>query len=183
MTYASKRDGSCSHSRQDDIPMGKRGAVDPRKGLARLMEEAVAFSSEHVHGGGIPFTAFVVDASGAVVGRGVNRVREHHDPMAHAEVEAVRDACRTIGSASLHGMTLLASGEPCAMCYMSALYAGITQVLFAVDRDEAAAHGFDYRATYALYKSDPRDWRMLAVGKLPVRDGLQPFLAFRSRLR
>jgi len=47
-----------------------------------------------------------------VVGRGVNRVREHCDPLAHAEVVAVRDACRNVGSPSLHGMTLLASGEP-----------------------------------------------------------------------
>lgn len=159
------------------------GAADPRGDLAQLMQAAVAYSTEHVHSGGIPFTAFVVDHHGKVVGRGVNRVREHCDPLAHAEVEAVRDACRHAGSASLHGMTLLASGEPCAMCYMSALYAGISRVLYAVDRDEAAAQGFDYRSTYALYQSDPREWRALGVGKLAVPDGLQPFKAFRARLR
>jgi guanine deaminase len=74
-----------------------------------------------------------------VVGRGVNRVREHADPLAHAEVEAVRDACRNAGNPSLHGMTLLTSGEPCAMCYLSAQYAGISRALYAVDRDEVAA--------------------------------------------
>ena len=158
-------------------------AVEPRGELTRLMRAAVAYSTEHVHSGGIPFTAFVVDGNGRVVGRGVNRVREHHDPLAHAEVEAVRDACRSLGSSSLHGMTLLASGEPCAMCYMSALYAGISRVLFAVDRDEAAAQGFDYRSTYALYQSDPRQWPALAAGKLEVPERLQPFQAFRSRLR
>lgn len=183
MTSSKKRGVSCSHSHQDDILAGEPGAADPRGGLAQLMKEAVAFSSKHVHGGGIPFTAFVVDTNGTVVGRGVNRVREQNDPLAHAEVEAVRDACRTGGSPYLRGMTLLASGEPCAMCYLSALYAGIAQVLFAVDRDEAAAHGFDYRGTYALYKSDPRDWRALAVDKLAVPEGLQPFLAFRARSR
>ncbi len=182
MSYSSKRGVSCAHPHQDEILAGKPTAVDPRSDLTQLMKEAVAFSSKHVRGGGIPFTAFVVDTNGTVVGRGVNRVREQHDPMAHAEVEALRDACRTIGSPSLQGMTLLASGEPCAMCYLSALYAGISQLLFAVDRDEAAAHGFDYRGSYALYKSDPRDWRALAAGKLPVPEGLQPFLAFRSRL-
>lgn len=183
MSYSSQRGGACSHSHQDDIVAGNPTAADPQSRLAQLMKETVAFSSKHVHGGGIPFTAFVVDTDGTVVGRGVNRVREHYDPLAHAEVEAIRHACRTIGSSSLGGMTLLASGEPCAMCYLSALYAGISQVLFAVDRDEAAAHGFDYRSTYALYTNDPRDWRSLAVGKLAVREGLQPFLAFRSGLR
>lgn len=158
-------------------------ATDRHTYFTQRMEEAVAFSSEHVHGGGIPFTAFVVNANGAVLGRGVNRVREHHDPTAHAEVEAIRDACRATGRPHLHGMTLLASGEPCAMCYLSALYAGISQVFFAVDRNEAAAHGFDYRGTYALFASDPLDWRSLVVSKLPVPEGLHPFLAFRAGLR
>ncbi|MGC0055372.1 nucleoside deaminase [Brucella pituitosa] len=158
-------------------------AADPSARHVRLMEEAVAFSMEHVHDGGIPFTAFVVDQDGAILGRGVNRVREHHDPTAHAEVEAIRDACRTHGTTHLHGTTLLASGEPCAMCYMSALYAGISQVFFAADRDEAAAHGFDYRGTYRLFAHDPQTWRSPTASKLTVPEGLRPFLEFRARLR
>jgi tRNA(Arg) A34 adenosine deaminase TadA len=148
--------------------------------LTGLMQEAVAFSSEHVQGGGIPFTALVVDRDGAVLGRGVNRVREQNDPTAHAEVEAIRDACRTQATPHLGGAILLASGEPCAMCYMNALYAGVSQVFFAVDRDEAAAHGFDYRGTYALFTDDPRTWRNPAVAKLVVPEGLHPFREFRS---
>jgi guanine deaminase len=149
----------------------------------RLMEEAVAFSMDHVQDGGIPFTAFVVDQHGVVLGRGVNRVREHHDPTAHAEVEAIRDACHTHGTTHLLGATLLASGEPCAMCYMSALHAGISQVFYAVDRDEAAAHGFDYRGTYRVFAHDPLDWRSPSVSKLVVPEGLRPFLEFRAKLR
>ncbi|MDF3839988.1 nucleoside deaminase [Cupriavidus basilensis] len=158
-------------------------ASDLAERLAQRMNEAVAYSVEHVHNGGIPFTAFVVDATGAVLGRGVNRVREHHDPTAHAEVEAIRDACRATGRPHLHGMTLLASGEPCAMCYLSALFAGISHVLFAVDRDEAARYGFDYRGTYTVFASDPSAWHSPTVHKLSIPDGLVPFLAFRSGLR
>jgi len=149
----------------------------------QLMEEVVAFSLDHVHDGGIPFTALVVDQEGVILGRGVNRVREHHDPTAHAEVEAIRDACRTHGTTHLHGTTLLASGEPCAICYMSALYAGISQIFFAADRDETAAYGFDYRDTYRLFADDPQTWRSPAVSRLAVSQGLRPFLAFRSGLR
>ena len=151
--------------------------------LIRRMKEAVAYSAEHVHGGGIPFTAFVVNAGGTVLGRGVNRVQEHHDPTAHAEVEAIRDACRTVGAPNLRGLTLLASGEPCAMCYLSALYAGIEQVYFAVDRNESAAHGFDYRDTYSLLSRDPLGWESPAARKLSVPEGMQPFLAFHSQTR
>ena len=154
--------------------------IDPADRLAQLMSEAVSFSTDHVHAGGIPFTAFVVDTEGNILGRGVNRVREHHDPTAHAEVEAIRDACRSQRTPHLHGATLLASGEPCAMCYMSALYAGISQVMFAVDRDEAAAHGFDYRGGYALFADDPLTWRSPAVKKLTVPEGLRPFTAFHA---
>lgn len=155
--------------------------VDLANRLSPLMEEVVAFSTEHVHHGGIPFAAFVVDDSGAVLGRGVNRVRECRDPTAHAEVQAIRDACRVHGMCRLHGATLLASAEPCALCYMSARLAGLTKICFAVDRDEAAANGFDYRGGYTVLAGDPIDWHLPMVRKLPVREGLQPFLAFRTR--
>ncbi|WP_217644327.1 nucleoside deaminase [Paracidovorax konjaci] len=151
-----------------------------RKSLAQRMQETVAYSIAHVHDGGIPFSAFVINAHGHVIGRGVNRVRERRDPTAHAEVEAIRDACRHLGMPQLHGMTLLASGEPCALCYMSARYAGITRMLFAVDRHEAAAHGFDYRSNYALLAGDPLIWHGLQAEKLTVPDSLEPFLAFRT---
>ncbi|NRB57590.1 MAG: nucleoside deaminase, partial [Salinicola sp.] len=72
-------------------------ATPPPDHIIRLMEDVVAYSTEHVRGGGIPFTAYVVDAKGNVLGRGVNRVLEQHDPTAHAEVEAIRDACRNLG--------------------------------------------------------------------------------------
>lgn len=144
------------------------------------MREAVAYSIAHVHGGGIPFSALVVNADGQVVGRGVNRVGEYHDPTAHAEVEAIRDACRHLSTPQLQGMTLLASGEPCALCYMSARFAGVTRMLFAVDRHEAAMHGFDYRGSYSLLADDPLTWRTPLAGKLQVPEGLEPFLAFRA---
>ena len=149
----------------------------------KLMEQTVAFSMDHVRAGGIPFTALVVDRNGTILGRGVNRVREHHDPTAHAEVEAIRDACRTHGTANLAGATLLASAEPCAMCYLSARFAGVAQVVFAADRNEAAEHGFDYRSTYRIFAEDPVQWQTPAVDWLPIGERLKPFQTFRSNLR
>lgn len=155
--------------------------IDPSIDLAPLMRETIAISSTHVHRGGIPFAALVVGAEGNVLGRGVNRVREQLDPTAHAEIDAIRDACRRHHLTHLHGATLLASAEPCAMCYLNALHAGISQVLFAADRDEAAAHGFDYRGGYAGFANDPTGWPSLAAGKLAVPAALEPFTAFARR--
>lgn len=149
--------------------------------LQELMEAVVDFSIHHVHNDGIPFTAFVIDANGNIVGRGVNRVREHHDPTAHAEVEAIRDACRNSKNSYLHNKALLAYGEPCAMCYMNAVFAGISQIYYAVDRNEAASYGFDYRNGYQLLSIDPKKWQRPTVKKLPVSKGLLPFIQYQEQ--
>ncbi len=150
------------------------------KQISQLMTEVVAYSIDHVHAGGIPFTAVVTDASGTVLGRGVNRVLEHHDPTAHAEVEAIRDACRTIGAHNLSGTTLLASGEPCAMCYLNALYAGISEIIYAVDRNDAARAGFDYRNTYRMLANFPDQWPM-KVRQYTTSQALEPFNLWRKK--
>ena len=142
--------------------------------LEHTMSKLAAYAKEHVQEGGIPFAAFVVDAKGTILGRGVNRVLELHDPTAHAEVNAIRDACRTLGSHHLRGAILLASGEPCAMCYLNALFAGISAVYYIVDRNEAARAGFDYRSSYQLLEGFPEQWPM-HVGKHTISQALEPF--------
>ncbi len=146
----------------------------------QIMVEVVAYSMEHVYNGGIPFAAFVVDANGVVLGRGVNRVLEHQDPTAHAEVEAIRDACRAIRAHHLTGTTLLASGEPCAMCYLNSLFAGISEVIYAVDRDDAAKAGFDYRGSYRMLARFPDQWPM-KVRKYATSQALEPFNLWRKK--
>jgi tRNA(Arg) A34 adenosine deaminase TadA len=152
-----------------------------RELLTQLMEETVRFAEEHVQAGGIPFTALVVMPDGSVVGRGVNRVRQLNDVTAHAEVEALRDAGKTLGAPDLSGAVLLASGEPCAMCYMASVYAGVSRVYYAVDRNEAAAGGFDYRGGYKLFARDPVAWERPGVEKLAVERSLAPFQSFNRR--
>ncbi|MDY6842272.1 MAG: nucleoside deaminase [Pseudomonadota bacterium] len=146
------------------------------------LEELVAYSTEHVHNGGIPFTAFVIDANGVVLGRGVNRVQEHKDPTAHAEVEAIRDACRTLAVPYLRGTTLLASGEPCAMCYLNAMFAGVDQVIYVVDRDDAARAGFDYRSSYRMLAHFPDQWPM-EIHKHTIPKALEPFNLWQEKRR
>ncbi len=142
--------------------------------LAEHMSDAVRMSCDHVASGGIPFTALVVHPTRGVLGRGVNRVVEDNDPTAHAEVVAIRDAAATCGTFSLRSATLLASGEPCALCYLVIRYSGITKLRYAVDRHGAALGGFDYTASYSIF-SVPTDQWGIDAQPLPVDGGDEPF--------
>lgn len=118
---------------------------------ARLMacaNSALELAISNVMRGGPPFSAVIVDQSGEIIGRGVNQVTNHLDCTAHAEIQAIREASRNIKSVSLGGTTLIASGEPCALCYMTIRMAKISNVMFLSDRYEAQRHGFDYLWTY-----------------------------------
>ncbi|MER7078292.1 tRNA(Arg) A34 adenosine deaminase TadA [Saccharopolyspora kobensis] len=142
--------------------------------LAALMAEAVEICISHVESGGIPFVGLLVGDDGWVSEPGVNLVRETGDRTAHAEIVAMREAARTRG---LEGLTLLATGEPCGLCYRVAAAHGIAAVHFAVGRDDAAEWGFDYRAGYR-----EADRLLLAktAGHLAVDRGLAPFARYRA---
>lgn len=156
--------------------------LDDASPLLQRMDEALDAATAHVRRGGAPFAAAVIDAHGTVLGRGVNRVHEHCDPTAHAEIEAMRDACKATGRPHLSGLTLLATGEPCALCYLAAHYAGIHTIAFAASRSEAAAYGFDYRRTYAMLAVNPQRWDYPSAYQLPTTRAREPFMAFRARL-
>lgn len=120
--------------------------------LTVVMAQAVDACTEHVDAGGLPFVGVVVNADGEMVsGFGVNRVAETGDPMAHAEVVAMRDAMTRHNLDSLTGHTLLATGEPCGLCYRYAIDHGIDTIYVAVDREEVANLGFDYRSSYPAF--------------------------------
>lgn len=106
------------------------------------MATAVDLACRSVETGGGPFGAIVV-RDGSVVGRGMNRVRVVNDPTAHAEIQAIRDACAALGSHSLAGATLYASCWPCPMCFAAARWARIDAIFYAANEDQAAAGGFD----------------------------------------
>jgi guanine deaminase len=97
--------------------------------------------------GGGPFGALIVcDAS--VVGRGNNRVTEQLDPTAHAEIVAIREACRTLGRFDLRGCILYTSCEPCPMCLAAIYWARLDKVFYATTRHDAAEAGFDDQFIY-----------------------------------
>ncbi len=144
--------------------------------LTELMTEAVAHSLSHVEAGGLPFVGVVV-GSDHVSGFGVNRVGETGDPSAHAEIVAMRATLDDLGVADLGGRFLLATGEPCGLCYRFAVEQRIEKVYVAVDSDTVAEWGFDYRRSYRDLGVDRVRINGFAT-PLPVPNGLEPFKSY-----
>jgi guanine deaminase len=90
-------------------------------------------------------------------------VTRDNDPTAHAEIQAIRAACREIGDFSLAGATVYSSCEPCPLCLTACLWARAARVVYAADRDDAAHAGFDDREFYELLAHDRSTWPMPVV--------------------
>ncbi|QNK71192.1 nucleoside deaminase [Variovorax sp. PAMC26660] len=96
-----------------------------------FMQRALALSAQALQARGTePFGAVVVK-DGVIVGEGFNHSVAHHDPTSHGEVEAIRDACRKLGTVDLSGCELYTSCEPCAMCVAAMHIAGIGKLYYA----------------------------------------------------
>ena len=107
-----------------------------------FLREAIRLANESIANGGGPFGAVVV-RDGEIVGRGNNRVTLDNDPTAHAEVRAIRDACRNLGDFQLSGCELYVNCEPCPMCLSAAYWARLDALWYAADAADAAGAGFD----------------------------------------
>src|SRR5690606_22004298 len=83
-----------------------------------------------------------------VVATGVNDVIHTNDPTVHAELEAVRTACRTLGRTDLKGSVVYASGHPCPMCLAAMVATGVDAVYYALDNADAAPYGLSSELTY-----------------------------------
>ena len=107
--------------------------------LAEAIEIARKFS---VRGNNGPFGAVIV-LDGNIIGKGWNQVVELNDPTAHAEVMAIREACKNSGTYNLTNAILYSSCEPCPMCMSAIYWARIKKVFFAASRLDASNIGFD----------------------------------------
>ncbi len=130
---------------------------------AVYMEAAVALSRRTMETNtGGPFGAVIVK-DGKIVGEGWNRVTSDNDPTAHAEVTAIRDACRRLDSFSLEGCEIYTSCEPCPMCLSAIMWARLARIYYANAREDAAAIGFDDDMIYREIPLHPADRKVPAV--------------------
>ena len=113
-----------------------------------FMREAIRLSLENVtSGNGGPFGAVVVK-EGKIIARGANQVTSSNDPTAHAEVVAIREACRVLGTFQLDGCEIYTSCEPCPMCLGAIYWARPDKIYYANTKQDAAAIAFDDQFIY-----------------------------------
>ena len=107
-----------------------------------LIKQVIDLAVDNVRRDGGPFAALVVK-DGVVIATGTNRVTLTHDPTAHAEIVAIREACRILGDFRLTGCEVYSSCEPCPMCLGALFWARPARVFFAATQGDASAAGFD----------------------------------------
>jgi tRNA(Arg) A34 adenosine deaminase TadA len=139
-----------------------------------FLQRAVDIARDHMHGGqGGPFGAVVVE-NGTIIAEGFNQVTSCNDPTAHAEVVAIREACKAKGTFDLSGCEIYASCEPCPMCLAAIYWARLDRIYYANTRDDAARIDFDDSMIYDEVAKSPRD-RNIPMTHVPLDDALAVF--------
>ncbi len=144
------------------------------------MRRAIALSHEMMAANkGGPFGAIIV-LDGAIIAEGHNQVTSANDPTAHAEVTAIRAACRALGSFSLNDCDIFTSCEPCPMCLSAIYWARIRRIYYANARSDAARIGFDDDHIYREVAL-PIDERSLPLVRLLAEEGKVAFDAWEAK--
>lgn len=144
-----------------------------------FMAKAIELALENVRSGkGGPFAAIVVK-DGKVVGEGTNQVTACKDPTAHAEIVAIRDACRTLNDFQLKGCEIYTTCEPCPMCMAAIYWARPDKIYFASTTQDAAGYGFDDRLIGEQLRL-PWQERKIPMTQLMREEALQTFILWQQ---
>lgn len=120
-----------------------------------LMRRAIELSENSVRNGGGPFGA-VIAKDGEIIAEGSNKVTINNDPTAHAEVCAIRNACKILNTFELANCVIYTSCEPCPMCLGVIYWARLSKIFYANDRKDAAEIGFDDDFIYEEIAIEPQ---------------------------
>jgi len=144
------------------------------------MSQAIQLAIENVRAGaGGPFAALVV-RDGQVIAQGTNRVTSSNDPTAHAEIVAIREACRSLGHFQLPECELYSTCEPCPMCLGAIYWARPAKVYYAATRQDAARAGFDDSFIYDQLQV-PLDRRSIPMLQLLREKAMEALRAWESK--
>jgi guanine deaminase len=145
-----------------------------------FMSRAIELSIENVRSGhGGPFGAVIVK-DGEIIAEGVNGVTSKNDPTAHAEVVAIRDACRRLGRFSLKDCEIYTSCEPCPMCLGAIYWAHLGAIYFGNIASDASAIGFDDSFIYQEF-SKPFAARSVPMRPMMREEALAAFRAWQEK--
>ncbi len=144
------------------------------------MRQAIALAKNGMlSGNGGPFGCVIVK-DGKIVGQGSNMVLKTKDPTAHAEVVAIRDACKTLDHYQLEGCEVYTSCEPCPMCMGAIFWARPAKVFFACTKEDAAIVGFDDAFIYQEIEVNPAN-RKIPMNSLLREESLEAFELWKEK--
>ena len=118
-----------------------------------FMQKAIGLSIQNIYNNGGPFGCVIVK-NNKIISEGVNGVTQHNDPTAHAEIVAIRNACKKLNTFDLSGCELYTSCEPCPMCLSAIYWSHIDLVYYGNSRENAAEIQFDDEFIYNEMKKD-----------------------------
>ncbi len=145
----------------------------------QFLERAIELSRKGMQEGyGGPFGCVIVK-DGSIIGEGCNEVILTNDPTAHAEVVAIRNACKNLSSFQLAGCDVYTSCEPCPMCMGALYWARPNRVIYANTKSDAAAVNFDDQFIYDEILKFPQD-RQIEFIHLPHQKALDVFLEWKN---
>ncbi len=146
----------------------------------KFMQEAIDLSMKGIEQNeGGPFGCVIVK-NDVIVGRGNNMVTSTNDPTAHAEVVAIRDACKTLGSFQLDDCEVYTSCEPCPMCLGAIYWARPKIIYFANNRQDAAEAGFDDSMIYEEMAAN-METRKIPIKSLGRDEALKVFTEWKNK--
>ena len=152
--------------------------------MNEFMDVAIDLSDDNFdkkYGG--PFGACVVK-DGEIIGKGINRVIKDHDPTAHAEIVAIRNACKKIDSHDLSGCELYTSCYPCPMCLSAIIWSNIKKVYYANTKEDATDIGFRDEFIYEFLDhlaDDKLDKKVLNLKSLDREEAIEVFERYKNK--
>lgn len=145
--------------------------------IRSYLQQSIALAIANAKSGkGGPFGVVIVHDD-TVISTGVNTVTQDNDPTAHAEVNAIRIACKKMGNFTLADCILIASCEPCPMCLSAIYWARIGVLYYAATKDDASLAGFDDRLIWREMATKPSD-RLLRMKQIEIPAASHPFKAW-----
>ena len=129
---------------------------------------------------GGPFGACVVK-DGEIIGRGSNKVISENDPTAHAEINAIREACKNIGTYDLSDCELYTSCYPCPMCLSAIIWANIKKVYYGNTKEDAAEIGFRDEFIYEYIKNENSNADVLALESMDREETIKAFEEYKNK--
>ena len=147
----------------------------------KFMQEAIKMGIQGMNSNaGGPFGCVVVKGN-EIVGRGHNKVISTNDPTAHAEVSAIRDACKNLNSFQLDDCEIYTSCEPCPMCLGAIYWARPAKIYYANNRQDAANIGFDDSLIYDEINK-PLENRLINIECIGREDALKMFELWTTKI-